>query len=216
MHACSSPLCSALLLGTSHTNSVLWCMPQVFFGSQLTYAVLLMFGRLRHRWVIYAVLVGLSFYIPPYAVFLAGIAAADFSQHACPCEHNNIVALLLLLGIFCGFYPHGCLPHTQIAIAAFIFLMGFARSGLMRVMPDNRCFRHLGAISFGILFVQFPVLLAFSAWIYLLLTGSGLSYPESAALPVLLVRGALFYQGIEHPIAKLCNRVFSFFAEQQS
>lgn len=221
-------LYGALFFGTARTNSVLWCMPQVFFGSYLTYAVLLMFGRLRHRWVIYAVLFGLSFFCPPYAVFLAGIAAADFSRNARPGEHNKlIVALLLLLGLFCGFYPHVLLPawlskHTLLAIAAFLFLMGFARSRLMIVLTDNRFFRYLGAISFGILLVQFPVLLTFSARLYLLLTDSGLCYPEAAALtcaatlPVVLGLGVLFYHGIERPVGKLCNRVFAFFAEQKN
>lgn len=221
-------LYGALFFGIAHTNSVLWCMPLVFIGSYLTYAVLLMFGKLRHRWVIYAVLFGLSFFFPPSAVFLAGIAAADFSRNARPGEHNKlIVALLLLLGLFCGFYPHVLLPawlskHTLLAIASFLFLMGFARSRLMIVLLNNRFFRYLGAISFGVLLVQFPVLLSFSAWLYLLLIDAGLSYPEAAALtyaatlPVVLVSGVLFYRCIERPIGALCNRVFAFFAEQKS
>lgn len=221
-------LYGALFFGVAHTNSVLWCMPLVFIGSYLTYAVLLMFGKLRRRWLIDAVLFGLSFFFPPAAVFLAGIAAADFSRNARPGEHNKlIVALLLLLGLFCGFYPHVLLPawlskHTLLAIAAFLFLMGFARSRLMMVLTDNRFFRYLGAISFGVLLVQFPMLLTFSARLYLLLTDSGVSYPEAtaltyaASLPVVLVSGVLFYQCIERPIGTLCNRVFAFFAEQKN
>lgn len=217
-------LYESLVFGHEESNSVLWCMQVVLLGSYLTYAVLLMFGKLRNRWLIYTVLFGLSFMLPRATAFLAGIAAADFSQQAEPGKHNRLmVAALMLLGAVCGFFPHVLLPswltkHTLLGMAAFFFLLGFARSGLMVTLLNNSFFRHLGKISFGILLVQFPVMLSFSAWVYLQLIGAGYGYPAAAALsfaatlPVVWVCSVLFYYAVEIPGGKLCQLVFKPFS----
>ena len=54
--ALQAGLWKSLCLGDARYNSPLWCMSIVLFGSYAVYAVLLTFGKLQRRWIIYLIL----------------------------------------------------------------------------------------------------------------------------------------------------------------
>lgn len=212
-----------LFHGDSSYGSVLWCMQTVLVGSYLTYAVLLMFGKLRNRWLIYLPLLGLSLLAPIYTSFLGGVAAADFSVNAAKEKKHEFLALfLVLLGFVIGNFPRVLYADwadkgTFLGIGVFVFLLGFVRSSAMNALFSCRFMKHLGTISFGIILVHFPVLLYFSTWMYMQLDAAGVGYVPNvvlttlAALPIVYVLSLLFYYLVEIPGGKLCNLVFKPF-----
>lgn len=209
--------------GDSTYGSVLWCMQTVLVGSYLTYAVLLMFGKLRNRWLIYLPLLALSFLAPIYTAFLGGIVAADYSVNAAKEKKHELLALfLVLLGFVIGNFPRVMYAGwadkgTFLGIGVFVFLLGFVRSSLMNMLFSCRFMKHLGTISFGIILVHFPVLLYFSTWMYMQLDAAGVAYAWNvvlttlAALPIVYVMSLIFYYAVEVPGGKLCNLIFKPF-----
>ena len=225
--ALQAGLWKSLCLGDARYNSPLWCMSIVLFGSYAVYAVLLTFGKLQRRWIIYLILafVCVAAGASRYLSFLAGIAAADFSRQAEPGKHSEACALsCVALAILIAIFPSVLLPsfldaYTMQGIACFFFLFGMVRSAILeKMLGRSRTLKHLGKLSFGILLVQFPVLLYFSAWVYTSLVGCDWSYPGAAtvsfliSLPLVYVLSLAFYYAVEVPCGKLCNLIYALFA----
>lgn len=213
----------SLINGDSSYGSVLWCMQTVLGGSYLTYAVLLMFGKLRNRWLIYLPLLALTLLLPIVTAFLGGIVAADFSVNAAKEKKREWLALLLvLLGFAIGNFPRVLYAGwadkgTFLGIGVFVFLLGFVRSSLMNRLFSCRFMKHLGTISFGIILVHFPVLLYFSTWMYMQLDAAGVAYAANVvlttlvALPIVYLLSLAFYYAVELPGGKLCNLIYKPF-----
>lgn len=218
----------SLFHGDSTYGSVLWCMQTVLVGSYLTYAVLLMFGKLRNRWLIYLPLLALTLLLPIVTAFLGGIVAADFSVNAAKEKKREWLALLLvLLGFVIGNFPRVLYAGwadkgTFLGIGVFVFLLGFVRSSVMNKLFSCRFMKHLGTISFGIILVHFPVLLYFSTWMYMQLDAAGVGYACNvvlttlAALPIVYALSLLFYYAVEVPGGKLCNLIFKPFDPRET
>lgn len=216
-------LVGSLFFSNGHYNCVLWCMRIVFVGSYLTYGVLYMFGRLRHRWVIYLGLLAASFAAPQYTSLLAGIAAADYCAGTAEKKASEPCCLcLMLLGLLIGKWPAVLYaawvpPYLMFGLGNFFFLMGFARSRIMTRIFTCGLAKHLGKLSFAIILTHSPVLLYFASWLFLQLTGCGMGRAASialslaASLPIIYLVSLIFHLVMEKICPPLCNAVFNFF-----
>jgi peptidoglycan/LPS O-acetylase OafA/YrhL len=202
---------STLFSGNADYCSVLWCMNVIFFGSYLSYGVLLFFGALRRRFLFYILLFLLSFAAPMYTAFLGGIVAADIvASRPAPGKSSAGGALLALLGLLVGIFPSVWLPSpmhifTLYGISCCLLLVGIGQTAFLRKMLCNRLLVYSGEISFGLILTHFTVLMSFSAWIFYTLHNTGMAYGAvlaltlATAVPVCAVLAILFKRFIERP-----------------
>lgn len=104
-------------------NPVLWTMKFELLGSLLVFAVALIFGKAKHRWLVYLLLC-LATFQTWYLAFVIGMILADLYAHKkvpfFTGEKNyGWLVILLLVGIFLGGYPYS-VPDGSI-YAAFQF-----------------------------------------------------------------------------------------------
>ena len=97
----------SFLFGGIDYNPVLWTIKVEFFGSMLVFAMALLFGSLRQRWIIYlaAAVVFIKFY---YLAFIIGMALADlFANKTQLFKTSNkiVLSIVLIVGLFIGSYP---------------------------------------------------------------------------------------------------------------
>ena len=212
----------AFWTGNSDYCSVLWCLNVIFFGSYLSYAVLLMFGQLRSRWAVYAVLFCLSYMFPQYAAFVAGIAAADLVANGAALKPRGLFgACLVALGIFAGNFPPVLMPNLQsvymsFGAASMLVIWGCAESGAARRILSAGWLRTAGRLSFSLVLVHFTVLMSLSAWLFHASLGAGFPFWAAIALswglslPVIAALSWLFEKFIERPSERFANRVLRF------
>jgi peptidoglycan/LPS O-acetylase OafA/YrhL len=112
--------------GDDTYNPVLWTMTIEFYGSMLVFAMALMFGSQRTRWILYlaAVIFFLNSY---YLAFIIGMGLADtFNSKASIFKTGNriILPIILVWGLFLGSYPVGTVTNNS--------LYGFLDNGLFQ------------------------------------------------------------------------------------
>lgn len=212
-------LFDAFIHGNSDYCSVLWCLNVIFFGSNISYAVLLMFGKLRLRWIVYAALFALCSLAPTYAVFIAGIAAADILVRRSKSAPRKFFGeALVIAGLIIGNIPPVLLTvpaiHLLSAVGVFLVIWGCAESRFLAKLLSANWLCFTGRISFSLILVHFTVLMSFSAWLFLALRGHGYGVALStliswgASIPVILAGSWLFEKIIEQPAEKLSNRIY--------
>ncbi len=220
--AIENGLFSAFFFGAGEYCSVLWCINVIFLGSYLSYAVILLFGRMRRRGILYAVLFGLSVLIPNYAAFVAGIAAADLvvsRKNSRPAK--GLPELLTLVGCVFGFFPAVLLPNQTVAylflgIGAFFALWGCSESEILRKLFSFKPAVFFGRISFALILVHFTVLMSLSAWLFHVLVQNGYGFWPAIVIswgvsaPVIVVLSLLFEKTVERFAERLANRVCAF------
>lgn len=96
-------------LETFHYNPVLWTMQFEFIGSFMVFAVALLFGRSRHRWLVYFFIL-LFTWKTWYFGFIIGMIFADLyshKQHLFKDPKAVVVSwFALLIGLLLGGYPY--------------------------------------------------------------------------------------------------------------
>lgn len=100
-------LVGTFFFGRATYNSVLWMMKYEFFGSFLVFCFLILFGKLRARYLLYMVL-SLIFMQTFYLSFILGIVLADLYVHEHPILrkiHPLLLVILSIVGIFFASYP---------------------------------------------------------------------------------------------------------------
>ncbi|MFI3241727.1 MAG: hypothetical protein R3Y43_04090 [Alphaproteobacteria bacterium] len=209
---------SALFEGDATYNSVFWCMQIIFMGSYLSYALLLFWGGAKNRWLIYFVLFALSFNFPVYTSFLAGVVAADIINNRT--IKNKYSFIFVFLGLIFGFFPEVLLPAESFekvffGIGGLFVLLGFSLSEKLKFMIDGRVFQICGKYSFSLVIMHFPVMMSFSAWLFMKcyeVMGYGISLVITFVLsiPVIILATFLFQKIVEVPTCKLSNKVYSF------
>lgn len=202
--------------------NVLWCMPFILTGSYFTYAVLLIFGRMKHRALIYAALYGLCFFAPPCTVFLAGVAAADIYAHQKTHDNPKTAAFcgfMLLLGVFFPTirYPAG-VPEYMVTAFIMLFLLGAClQSDAVRRALSARCLTQAGKRSFCLVLAHFPIMTSFSCWEFAALHNTGVSYGVNltltfvCAVPCIWAATEAFYRLVEIPTAKATAKIYAYF-----
>lgn len=211
--------------------TVLWCMHIIFTGSYLTYGVLALFGRVRYRWVCYAVFLVVSVFYPAYLVFVAGAVSGEFflrwqQRHDGALKREKPAGIscgggaLVISGFVIGMIPSPLLPAgitLEMTYAAAVF---FILSGLIfcKWLPRFLSWKWavwIGRYLFSVILVHIFILYTFSFWLYRLLASyigeKGLLFGivSAASLPVVILCSIGFYRLFELPSRKLAGRVAS-------
>lgn len=162
---------------------LLWSMRLELIGSFTTFTLLLVCHRMRVGWIVVgltfcSMMVAYSFGVQTLgnlACFVAGIGFAkmrasgvfDRAQHV---RYSAPVTTLLIAGLLAfdaatmtGLY-HGRHPCT---IAIVLTMAMYCNLHVSRFL-SNRISQFLGAISFPLFLVQFPVLISFTSWVVII------------------------------------------------
>jgi peptidoglycan/LPS O-acetylase OafA/YrhL len=158
-------------------NPVLWTMKLELLGSFMVFALLALFGRMRRRWIVYAVLGGLlltTHFLP----FIAGVAIADIwvnrsswqARLSPPVSTALLVTGLLLGSVYISNYPNmyqrlqvGFIPDWQLtillhSIGAVAVVLAVLRLGWLSRFMKTRPLQFLGRISFSMYLLHFIIM----------------------------------------------------------
>lgn len=201
--------------------SVLWCMSLILYGSYFSYLSIMGVAMLKRRCLIYCGLFLLTFADPSYTAFLGGIIAADIVVRL---NKKNMVlpgwlnALLFAGGCVIGNFPEVWLGKISVftvyGIGAFLVLIPCCNSIWVQKILSNRFLVKAGQYSFALVLAHFSVMMSFSAWLFLKLHDSGISYAWNlvivflTAIPANWLVGVIFYHLIEKPSAGLTDWIY--------
>ncbi|RYU77709.1 acyltransferase family protein [Hymenobacter persicinus] len=230
------------LSGESSYNPVFWTLTLELFGSFLVFALLALFGHLRHRPVIYAVAIlllsgsGLNFY---YVGFILGVWLND-RRHQRGVQFPmapGAATVLLLAAVVAGSYPSPDLLPVESSfydwlrpawvgveraqqfwhlVGAVLLLLAVLRLPRLQRVLSSRGLRKLGAMSFSLYLLHFPVLGSFASTVFLRLYPH-LSYHASAALtalatlPVLALTSYAMYRLVDKSGIRLAQWLYDRF-----
>ena len=164
--------------------SVSWIMGYLFIGSYITYAVLLLFGRLKNRIPVYIGLFIFFFvYDQMYLNFVMGIIAADIIVNK---EEKNAKALnpfvalfLIVFAYLISGIPDVVLPgmlqsYTLSAIGSCIFIVIVSQTKSFHKFLENRVLEVISNYSFSAILIHIPVMAFISCGQYLLMSNMGI------------------------------------------
>lgn len=197
-------------------NNVLWTMVYEFAGSFLVFGFLLLFGKLKYRWAVYAFLVFATFNTW-FLAFVLGMILADlYANGYLKSKKRNMVfaSFVLVAALFFGGYPMGTVDGTVyslISIPGFsidwrilyvtlgALLMIFAVLSIQQVgrVFEHKVFSTLGKYTFSLYLVHLAVLYTFGMAAFLLFRNTlGLGFNMSVLLTIICsipVVGAVAY-----------------------
>ena len=211
-------------------NNVLWTMRIELVGSFLVYALLALFGWVRHRWAIYAVVGGLlvATGYGEYLGFVIGVAVCDaYTRGDRPEVDVGWVGwVVLALGLALGGYSglpvpvlHRAIPgstYHQVIGATGVILAPLISASVRRPL-DARAAAFLGRISFGLYLVHVPVICSLGCWTFLRLTAGGWgrysasAVASTASVAVSLLLGWVMYHVADRPSIWIGKRVSDVF-----
>lgn len=164
--------------------SVSWIMGYLFIGSYITYAVLLLFGRLKNRIPVYIGLFIFFFvYDQMYLNFVMGIIAADIivnKEEKNAKSLNPFVALFLIVFAYLiSGIPDVVLPgmlqsYTLSAIGSCIFIVTISQTKSFHKFLENRVLEVISNYSFSAILIHIPVMAFISCGQYLLMSKMGI------------------------------------------
>lgn len=223
MGAVKAGFYGSIFQGNSDYCSPLWCMNIIFLGSYIVYAVLLFFGDLKNRYIVYVLLFLLSLTIPIYTSFLLGIVAADIAAHASTIKGDNLkLGLgLILAGLIIGNFPEvllapfGISVYTAYGIGSFSLILGCSTATKITTILSARWLCYAGRISFSLILVHFTIMMSFSAGLFHYCKAHDI--PDAlnilltwiAAIPAILITSMLFEKFIERPTGALSTWIYT-------
>lgn len=187
--ALSQGLWSIFWVGDASYNPPLWTMKLEILGSFLIFGTLLLFGKLKHRWVIYGLLLAATIHTW-YLGFVIGMILADlYAKKMFPFGNINTKIMLIFLGIgvLLGGYPNsvadGSIYHfmklgflsdveTQtfyIAVGAMLVVIAVLTIPILSRIFSSKIITLLGRYSFSMYLVHTAVLFTVTGGVYLLL-----------------------------------------------
>ena len=156
-----------------------------------------------------------------YTAFVVGIASADVISSLKKSPMSNKLAMILIaIGLLIGnFVPTFCLPkwlHISViySIGNFFFLIGVSQCTLAKRLLENNILCKVGKYSFPLILIHFPIMMSFSAWVFVELRQYDFSFATStliswiASLPLLIIATKVFYLFAELPAESLANRIY--------
>ena len=175
--ALKAGLLTAYIKGTNLVSS-LWCVQYFFLGSLLTSSFLLLFGKSKKRYVIYAVAAVFLYFTPAYLSFLSCIIAADIITHRNENGKKLPYAIMLVLGVIAGLFPPVLLPSfiditVVYAIGVFGVVTGIAALFDRNPILNSKLLCTIGEKSFALIIVHMLVLFSVNAFLYLYLNNLG-------------------------------------------
>ncbi|WP_411553814.1 acyltransferase family protein [Paenibacillus lautus] len=174
----------------SQYNPVLWTMTYELFGSFMIFVFLIVCGRHRIRYAVYAILICL-FIDSYYLGFVLGMLLSDVKnsgkERPAFIHRSWIQLLLLCAGIYLGSYPYVAPQGTVYSIlqwgtadfdffvfyhviGSFLILTVLLHSSRMQSIFSHRFFAYLGKISFSLYLVHFTVICSFGSYVFLYLS----------------------------------------------
>jgi peptidoglycan/LPS O-acetylase OafA/YrhL len=207
--------------GVARYNSVLWTMPIELMGSFLVYGFLALFGGLRNRWLLYAIVGALAVVrdYPPstagaYFVldFVLGMALCDLWVHNQRTWHKSLplAPALVVVGLALLAVPFK-------PLAAVLIIAATAASPRLQELLSSRGFAFLGKVSFGVYLVHMAVFCSLGCGSYLLVCRelgwshlAGCLTGGVATLVGTLLVGWAFYHLVDRPTIALTHRLDSW------
>lgn len=171
----------------SQYNPVLWTMTYELFGSFMIFVFLIVCGRHRIRYAVYAILICL-FIDSYYLGFVLGMLISDVKNSGRDrlafIYQSWIRLLLLCAGIYLGSYPYVAPQGTIYSIlqrgasnfdffvfyhviGSFLILTVLLHSSRMQSIFSHRFFAYLGKISFSLYLVHFTIICSFGSYVFL-------------------------------------------------
>jgi peptidoglycan/LPS O-acetylase OafA/YrhL len=198
-------------------------------GSMLVFGFLALFGKMRRRWLIYAVLM-VVFWQSYYLAFVLGIALCDLTTRSWSPKNLAwpITAALAVAGLWLGAAPipgatstiYSAIgwPHadpnvvfvlTHIAGAAML-LSAVVYSPALRAVFASRPLRYLGRVSFSMYLLHLLVLGTISSYMFTVLSADhgylmSLAVTGAAYLVIVLIVSDIYTRHVDEPSMKLAN-----------
>lgn len=174
-------------------NSPAWTMTYEFYGSFLVFGLVYLFGNLKKRYIIYAVLILLSINTY-YLAFILGVVLSDLYNGKYNkfkdiniLKNKIIIGLFLSIGLFLGSYPPGRDVNNTIynfmnvdfignpvvfyhIIGSFFVMLALLNSNKLKSALSNNIIYFLGKISFSMYLIHLIILSSFSSYLFIKLT----------------------------------------------
>lgn len=228
-----------MFCGSSQYNSALWTIAYLLYGSFLTAFILLVWGNMKRRWIVY-LLFCVNLWIMGdqgtitcnyFMAFIIGMAIADWKEHTSLRIRNWFGMLLVLISVFFAGYPMGVAP-TNIyrflnigekapvlwhVIGAGIMIFAVIYSEWIGKILRNKMIQFMGKISFSIYLIHMLVLCSFSTSLFRLLFENGMRYAVAfgvtlvLSLCVIIGAGYISYRVIEKNTNTLLSKMICIF-----
>lgn len=225
-----------MFCGDSVYNSAFWTIAYSLYGSFLVALIVVIWGGIRERWIIYAITCVVLWSMGTqgtincnyFVAFIIGGMIADIKIHFQLKLKKIYGILLLVISCLLADYPIGVAPTNMYRFldignrAAFLWhilgaglmiftIINFEESG--RIL-GSRGMQFLGKISFSVYLIHMQVLGSFSTFLFQKMFESGISYSVSftgtVALSLVLIVGIgwAVYEIIERRINKILNYMY--------
>lgn len=170
-------------------NPVLWTMSYELLGSFFIFGFLALFGRVKKRWMVYAVL-SIALIQTYFVAFLWGMLLADLLKHKW-IQSKVTTVLVLLMGIYLGSAPYTSLMGTMYepvevwtkninewiqfnidprllarTLGSAMILFALLRLKVLQRVFGSKTFAYLGKVSFSLYLIHFTLLNTFSAFLF--------------------------------------------------
>ena len=227
---------SIFATGEDSYNRVLWTMHYEFFGSFLVFFVLFVFGKLKHRNIIY-ILLSIVTFGSWYLGFILGMAIADnyksirhFICRKTPPMRRATIGLVLFIGLVLGSYPpvvpdSGLYQFLSIynlssmqnlslylSVGAALIIIAILTSNRLSAFLSHPRISGLGKYTFALYLTHILVYLSFTVFIFSHLV-DWMSYNMAAvmatiiSIPVFTAVTYLFYRYVDKPALSLSNKI---------
>jgi peptidoglycan/LPS O-acetylase OafA/YrhL len=211
-------------------NPVLWTMQLEFLGSFIVFTTLLLFGRLRNRWIAYALL-ALFFSGTYYIGFVFGLAISDYLFNS-RLEVQRWLAKgawipLLVVSLFLGSYPVTSNQGTVFqglpigwqfvalvhSLAALGTICAVLASPLLQRGLQLRPVLFLGRVSYPLYLLHFLVLGSYTSYFFVVLAGQfGHKWATLLVLPptfaILFIVSDIYSRYVDVPAIQLSGRIY--------
>lgn len=213
-------------------NKVLWTMTYEFYGSLLTFSTAILIGNLRHRYIIYSLIIGLTLQTY-YFMFILGVFISDLIHKAHfikQKQHSLLSYTLLFIGLFLGSYPTLTSYENSIynfmalknittptilyhGIGAFLMILSLSLSKKLQIILCHRIFQFLGKISFSLYIIHLIFLSSISCFIFIHVMNY-LSYMTAVFVTFFLSIGPLLfisylmYKFIDKPSTSIAQKIY--------
>ncbi len=162
----------AFIVGDDKYVSPLWCMHIIFFGSYISYIILLLFGNSKNRYVAYALIFLLTYPLPLYGFLVAGIVAADIYHEYGQSDFSRYSLVLLIVGFLLSSFSKVTLPAPIFVqwgetIGALAILLACCFKPAWHSVLGHPYLAWLGKYSFELILTHMIVAFSFSSWIFL-------------------------------------------------
>lgn len=220
-------------------NPVLWTISSEFFGSLLVFALALLFGKLRNRWIYY-LLTAILCWNTNFLPFIIGLCLADLNNSPGlekyrlgdkrPVSKAILIALLGVAVLF-GSYPYSYGPNyasglwsllgsgdfnllTHTAGAALI-LYALLNSSLLQRIFGSKIPAYLGRISFSMYVTHLIILCSLTSFLAIALKPY-LTYEllilacVGISLPIIFIVADLGARYVDQPATRFSKIVYEW------